>query len=193
MRFKWLWVSLLLLVLLLLAVVYYLTHPLVFMDTHVHCIKIAGLQLERYADDHDGKYPSHPDGFGNALLLMDEECFHALTGPGYDASPLHDAKRGGRKISEDQCGRVYIQGLTKRSNPEIALLFDRLPTPGGDHCHLPMRFWAPLGREVWLIGMGDTFITESEWPEFKQKQVELLVKEGIERKEAERLYALDSQ
>jgi hypothetical protein len=159
------------------------------MEAHAHCIKFAGLQLEQYASEHEGRYPSHLKGYPNALLLMDEECFHALTGPGYNAAPLREAKRLGKELAEEDCGRVYLQGLTRKSNPEIALLFDKLPTPGGDHCHLPVRLWAPLGREVWLVGMGHTFVRESEWPEFAKNQVELLVQEGFDRQEAERLFA----
>jgi hypothetical protein len=159
------------------------------METHAHCIKFAGLQLDQYASEHEGRFPSHPRGYPNALLLMDEDCFHALTGPGYDAVPLLEAKRLGKELGEEDCGRVYIQGLTKKSNSEIALLFDKLPTPGGDHCHLPVRLWASPGREVWLVGTEQIFVRESEWPAFSKKQVELLVEEGFDRKEAERLFA----
>ena len=172
-----------------LIVVYVLTHPLVFMAAHQHCIKFAGLQLLQYADEHEGRFPFHPDGYGNALLLLDEDCFHSLTGPGYEAQPLLEAKKTNRQLSEDECGRVYVQGLTRKSNPEIALLFDKLPTPGGDHCHLPIRLWTPLGREVWLVAGHSTFVLESEWPEFTKKQVDLLAKEGFDRDEAERLFA----
>jgi hypothetical protein len=189
MRRKWRWLLLALPLLAILVVVHVLTHPLVFMPVHAHCIKVAGLQLEQYADQHDGRFPVHPRGYGNALLLMDEACFITLTGPGYDAAPLHEAKRNGHELTEEECGRVYVQGLTKKSNPEIALLFDKLPTPGGDHCHLPARLFAPLGREVWLVGMRDVFVAEREWPEFARKQVELLAQEGFDRQEAERLFA----
>src|SRR4029077_12562628 len=165
------------------------THPLVFMHTHVHCIKCAGIGLEHYADEHQGRFPLHPEGYGNALLLLHEDYFRTLTGPGYDAAPLYEAKRTGNKLPEEECGRVYIQGLTTKSNREIALLFDKLPTPGGDHCFLPFRLWAPLGREVWLAGTGHIFVRESEWPAFTKKQVELLVQECFDRQEAERLFA----
>jgi hypothetical protein len=124
------------------------------------------------------------------LLLLDEANFNCLTGPGYDDSPLREAKHTGGALAESACGRVYIQGLTKKSNPELALLFDKLPTPGGDHCHLPMRLWTPLGREVWVVGCHHIFVPESEWPEFTRKQVELLVQEGKDRKEAERLLSI---
>ena len=171
------------------AWVYIRTHPLVFMESHTHCIKLAGMELERYADEHEGHYPYHPRGYPSALLLLDEDCFHALTGPGYDAAPLREAKRTGGELPEAECGRVYVQGLTKKSNPEIGLLFDKLPTPGGDHGPLPARLWAPLGREAWLIGSGHIFLPESEWPEFTRRQVELLAREGFDRREAERLFA----
>ena len=123
------------------------------------------------------------------MLLLSDDSLHTFTGPGYDPAPLREAKRTGRDLPEDECGRVYIQGLTRKSNPELALLFDKLPTPGGDHCHLPVRLWAPLGREVLLVGLGHTFVRENDWPEFASKQVELLVQEGYDRQEAEWLYA----
>jgi hypothetical protein len=189
MKRIWRWLVLAGALLPILVVVYVRTHPLVFMDTHVHCIKGAGLALEQYANEHEGRFPSHPKGYPYALLLLDESQFNTLTGPGYDAAPLREAKRTGAELREEDCGRVYIQGPTKKSNSEIALLFDKLPTPGGDHCHLPVRLWAPLGREVWTLGLSLLFIRESEWPEFTRKQVELLVQEGFDRDEAERLFA----
>ncbi len=185
-RRRWLLVAL---VLLCVCWVYIHLHPLEFISAHRHCIKIGGLQLASYADGHNGQFPTHPKGYGNALLLVDEDSFPMLTGPGYDAKPFHKAKLSGQGLAEEDCGRVYVQGLKTTSNSDIAILFDKLPTPGGDHCHLPFRLWARLGREVWLINCTLLFVLESEWPEFAKKQVELLVKEGFNRQEAERLYA----
>jgi hypothetical protein len=191
MRRLWRW-TLLVMVLSVLAVVYVRAHPLVFNESfwqHAHCIKIAGLELRRYATENGGKFPSRPAGYGNALLLLNEECYFALTGPGYDASAFHEARKNGTDLPERACGRVYIQGLTPKSNSGIALLFDKLPTPGGDHCSFPWRFWATLGREVLFVDSSSTFVEETAWPEFAREQVELLVKEGIPRSEAERLFA----
>jgi hypothetical protein len=188
-RRRWLAALVTLAIVAILLIVYVVTHPLVFLEAHRHCIKFAGLELARYADLHQGRFPFHPGGYGNALLLLDEECFHALTGPGYDAAPLVEAKKANGALSEVECGRVYVQGLTRKSNSEIAQLFDKLPTPGGDHCHLPMRLWAPLGREVWFVGGHSTFVAESDWPEFAKSQVDLLATEGFDRQEAERLFA----
>jgi hypothetical protein len=188
-KWRWLLVPALLAT---LVIVYVCTHPLVFMETHSHCITQASLALREYAASHDGKFPYHPKGYGNALLLLPEDCYHSLTGPGYDAAALREAKHTGRDLTEAECGRVYIQGLTSKSDGRIALLFDQRPTPGGDHCELPARLWAPLGREVLSVeGGGPRFVSESEWPEFAREQVQLLVKEGFSRKEAERLFSPD--
>lgn len=186
---RWRWLLLALGLLILLACYFVRTHPRVFMNTHAHCIKAAGLALMQYASAHQGRFPHHSRGYGNALLLVDEGYFSVLTGPGYDAAPLREAQRAGKELPEEECGRVYIQGLTQNSNPQIALLFDKLPTPGGDHCHLPVRLWAPPGREVWLVGMNHIFVQESQWPEFTENQVELLVQEGFDRQEAVRLFS----
>jgi hypothetical protein len=147
------------------------------------------MALSQYATEHEGRFPFHPNGYGNALLLLNEDDFDALTGPGYDATPFRRARANGNVLSEEECGRVYIQGLTTKNNREVALLFDKLPTPGGDHCYLPFRMWASLGREVWLVGSEHIFVAEREWPEFTRTQVDLLVREGFERQEAERLFA----
>src|SRR5262245_50666823 len=129
MRRRWRWLLVAVGLLALLAV-YVPTHPLVIIEPHAHCIMFSGRGLDRYASVHQGRYRFHPQRYGNALLLLDDEYYHALTGPGYDPAPLREAKRLGRDLPEVECGRVYVQGLTKQSNQEIALLFDKLPTPG---------------------------------------------------------------
>jgi hypothetical protein len=182
------WFALALAVLLAGSWLYVRTHPLVFLDAHRHCIKCAGLQLVVYAADHNGRFPYHPKGYGNALLQMNEDSFFAFTGPGYDDAPFHAAKAAGRELAEDECGRVYVQGLSTQNDPELALLFDKLATPGGDHCHLPCRIWAPLGREVWTVGGMHLFVRESEWPEFARKQARMLTDAGFSAEQAERLY-----
>jgi hypothetical protein len=183
----------------LVIAIYVYTHPLVFNESlwqHAHCIKQVGLALHGYAADHHGRFPEHPKGYGNALLLLTpytEGTFHSLTGPGYDETPLRIAKENGTDLSEDDCGRVYIQGLTAKTGSAVVVMFDKLPTPGGDHCHFPARLYAPLGREVVFCDAHSQFIPETEWPAFAKEQIELLAKEGIPRQEAERLYASKSK
>jgi hypothetical protein len=178
------------------ALVGYYVHsrPLVFaIEVHAHCIKYAGLSMHQYAGAHGGHFPYSAKGYPDALLLLDEDCYNCLTGPGYSPEPLHQAKRDGTPLTEADCGRVYVQGLTTKSDGNIVVLFDKLPTPGGDHCHLPMRLWAPLGREVCYRDGTTNFILEAKWPEFAREQVELLAKAGFDRAEAERLYDLAAQ
>ena len=177
--------------------IYIHTHPLVFNESfwgHAHCIKGSGLALETYARDHHGRFPYHTNGYGDALLLMTNEVgswWASVTGPGYDEKPFLEALRAGSHLSEQACGRVYVQGLSESDNPDIVLLFDKLPTPGGDHCHFLRRLSAPLAREVWTIGGCPRTVTESRWSEFARRQIDLLTAAGTPRKDAEKLYAAD--
>jgi hypothetical protein len=193
---RWVVGALLSAALIALCVSYVRSHPLVFgMEVHTHCIKLAGLALHQYATTHGGKLPYSPKGYPDALLQLDPVCFdpgvyNALTGPGYSPEPLLRAERDGTPLNEEDCGRVYIQGLTTKSNHQIVILFDKLPTPGGDHCGLPMRMWAAPGREVCYKDGSMNFIREAQWPKFARQQVEFLVEEGLDRAEVERLYGL---
>jgi hypothetical protein len=179
------------------GLVYYRARPAVFNESfweHAHCIAQANIALRSYAETNGGRFPHHPKGYPHALLLLPADSpWYALTGPGYRGDVLARARRSGLPLSEQACGRVYVQGLTLRSNGELVLLFDRLPTPGGDHCHFPQRLWAPYGREVLRTDGSHNFVGETEWPGFARRQVELLSREGIPRTEAERLYGLASE
>jgi hypothetical protein len=175
-----------------LCTYYVRTHPLVFNESfldHAHCMKGGGLGLMSYAHEHGGRFPFHTNGYGDALVLVNDGWDAALTGPGYDTQVFDRARKTGEDAPEREFGRVYVQGLSDTNDPEIAILFDKLPTPGGDHCHLFRRIFAPLGREIWTIGAGMRFIPESRWPAFAKEQIELLVAAGIAREQAERYYS----
>jgi len=158
------------------CVVYVRAYPLVFNESffgHAHCMKSAGLGLEAYAADHGGRFPFHTNGCAAALALARAGSYCSdseLTGPSYVT-------------------RVYVQGLSRADNSEIAILFDSVPTPGGDHCHFLQRMRAPLGREVYTIGKGMRFIPETEWSTYSREQVSLLVAAGIPRPQAEDYYS----
>ena len=176
-----------------LSFYYVRTHPLVFNESflgHAHCMKVGGLGLMGYAHEHGGQFPFHTNGYGDALLLLINDGWDAaLTGPGYHTQIFQRGRKTGEDAPESEFGRVYVQGLRDSNDAEIALLFDKLPTPGGDHCHLFSRMFAPLGREIWTIGGGLRFISESRWPAFAKEQIELLVAAGIPREQAERYYS----
>jgi hypothetical protein len=171
---------------------YVRAHPPVFNESlweHAHCIVGGGLSLEQYAEEHGGRFPYHTNGYGDALLLLNDDWDSALTGPGYDTEVFKRARKTGENAPESEFGRVYVQGLNETNAEEIALLFDKLPTPGGDHCHFPRRLFAPLVREVWTIGSGRRVILESDWPVYSRNQIELLVAAGVAREQAEMYYS----
>jgi hypothetical protein len=172
---------------------YVWTHPLVFNESfweHSHCIAQAGGALRGYAGEHFGNFPVHTNGYGDALLILLAEGYQpsgALTGPGYDRFVFDRALKNHTEVPESECGRVYVQGLSESTSSEIAILFDKIPSPG-DHCHFLHRLWKPVGREVLMVDGSHRFIKETTWPEFTRIQVELLVKEGFSRTTAETVY-----
>lgn len=171
---------------------YVKAHPLVFNESffdHAHCIVGAGLSLTTYAKEHQGRFPFSTNGYGDALVLLDDGWDESLTGPGYNAEIFKRVRRTGENAPESEFGRIYVQGLSESDNPEIVLLFDKLPTPGGDHCHLFRRIFAPLAREVWTVGGDHRVIKETEWPVFSKHQIELLVATGMKKEQAERYYS----
>ena len=178
-----------------ICTIYVRAHPLVFNESffgHAHCMKGGGIALNTYAHGHDGRFPYHTNGYGDALLLMTNEVggwWASVTGPGYTEQPFLDALATSSHLVEEACGRAYVQGLSETNNPEIVLLFDKLPTPGGDHCHFFRRISAPLGREVWTVGGGMRFVPEGKWPAYSKEQIELVAAAGIVREKAEMYYS----
>jgi hypothetical protein len=167
--------------------------------THEHCIKNAGLALRIYATDHNGKFPSHTNGFGNALLLLAVEgnlgdtnnnykfAVGPITGPGDNGAIFKQALKSGQPIPESQCSRIYIQGLSETNNPNIAILFDKNSTPGGDHFRRP---WGPRLRELSLLDGSMQTVLDKDWPRFATNQIKLLIDEGINPATAAHYYQI---
>lgn len=164
---------------------------------HEHCNKQAGIVFRNYARDHHGQLPVSTNGFGSALLLLLQgdylgdgnrvSTMKLLTGPGDDAKVFQEALRTWAPIPENECSRIYVQGLSNNNNPEIAILWDKKSTPGGDHSRRP---WGPLLREVCLLDGTMQVISDKARPAFASNQVELLVREGIPRATAQYHYDL---
>jgi len=156
---------------------------------HEHCIKNTGLTLRTYAGEHFGKYPYHTNGFGDAIVEFVKEYspdfVGIFTAPGDDGELLKKCVKSGTHMPDERCSRMYVQGLSEASNPEIAIVFDRYPTRGGDHSRRP---WGPLLRDVCMADGITRVIAEENWPEFRRQQIGLLVTEGFTRAQAEKIY-----
>lgn len=155
--------------------------------SHQHCIKQTGLAFRLYAEDHQGQLPFSTNGFGNALLLLADAhsdndylggFMACLCGPGDDGHVFTDALKNHSVVPEEQCSRVYIQGLSETNDPSLCLLFDRNSCKGGDHFR---SLWGHPLREACMLDGSMQVIRDEDWPEFSRKQVELLVAAGFSR------------
>lgn len=165
---------------------------------HQHCIKQAGMAFLLYAEDqdHDGKLPFSTNGFGNALLELADTnngsdylagFVACLCGPGDDGHVFAEALTNHSVVPEDQCSRIYIQGLSETNDPGICILFDRNSCRGGDHFRSPWP-WGYRVREVCMLDGSMQVVPDERWPEFSRKQVELLVAAGFSRTNALHFY-----
>jgi hypothetical protein len=157
---------------------------------HEHCIKETGLAFRDYALGHFGNLPADTNGFGNALLLLvkgEYSSIGEITGPGDDGREFREALKTGAPIPDEKCSRIYIQGLSETNNPQIAILWDKKPTRGGDHFRRP---WGPLLREACLLDGSMKVIPETSWAAFVSNQVELLVQDGMPRTTARHYYEI---
>jgi hypothetical protein len=141
-----------------------------FSRTHRHCIKNSGLALRQYATAHEGRFPFHTNGFGDALLLLVKEekgdtngeyTVPYITGPGDNGEMFKEALKTGVNVAEEKCSRIYIQGLSETNNPQIAILFDKKSIAGGDHFRRP---WGPLLREVCMVDGSMQTVREENGP-----------------------------
>lgn len=151
---------------------------------HRHCFKGTAMGFHAYAEDHQGRYPEHPDGFGDALLLLVKSNYLSVAyicGPNDDGSMLLAALANGTDVPEELCSRVYVQGLSADLPRSVCMMYDRKSFPGGDHGY----GWGPPVREyITNHGLMST-IGDDRWPQFSRQQVEILVELGFSRDEAE--------
>ena len=161
---------------------------------HQHCIVQTILAIKTYSIEHDGHLPFSTNGFGNALLLLADPSsgndymggwVAPLCGPDDDGHIFRKALQNHSIIPEDQCSRVYIQGLSETNDPEICFLFDRNSSKGGDHGRSP---WGHPVREVGMLEGTRRVIRDEDWPDFSRKQVDLLVAAGFSRTNALHFY-----
>jgi hypothetical protein len=155
---------------------------------HGHCIKQASLALRIYSSDHFGKFPFSTNGFGDALLIWvkeDPSVINSICGPDDDGHIFEEALKYNSTVREEQCSRLYIQGLSETNDPGICILFDKKSCKGGDHGRSP---WGHRVRELCLLDGSMQIIRDEDWPEFSRQQIELLVVAGFSRTNALHFY-----
>ncbi len=156
---------------------------------HKHCIKLVAMSLNNYAAVNAGQFPFHTNGYPQALVKwarFEPWIVPSLVGVDDDGSWLTAAVTSGVPVNETNCTRIYVQGLSTASNPQIAVLFDRYAVKGGDHFRgLPGQ---PFLREACFVDGSHEMIPVARWPAFASNQVQLLVQAGIPRATAEAYY-----
>ena len=150
---------------------------------HQHCIKATAIAFSSYAGDHGGKYPTHTNGWGDALLLLVKSNYADISlicGPNDDGRVFREALEKGTDVPEELCSRVYVQGLSKDKANGVLILFDRVSFPGGDHFY---GLKEPI-REG-LEGDGSTSqINDKLWLRYSREQVTKLMELGFSREQA---------
>lgn len=159
-------------------------------EVHRHCIKAAYFSVIGPEGDEE-YFPRHERGWGDAMLafsggLDDPSWVRPFTGVGDDGAYLIAALKSGEDVDEDQCTRIYVQGLRKDAPGGIAILFDRNSVKGGDHRHgIPGQ---KMLREAITVDGGFLTITDEKWPEFVEQQRVLLKEEGFSEEEVAQFY-----
>lgn len=177
-------------VLVVLACIAVPVYRWVFPPAHQHCMKQAVFIFLGYAIENGGQYPESERGWGDALLKFGsaddtESWIPYIVGIDDDGSHLIEALKRGTDVNEARCTRVYVQGLSEKSFPGTAILFDRDSEPGGDHFRY--RFSEPL-REVLTVGGSHEMIKDRDWPDYVKKQKQLLRDQGFDEAKINEVY-----
>ncbi len=130
------------------------------------------LGLVNYASSHGGAFPAGeptPEASLSLLYpaLADANLLRGKTVPLAVAQAALD-KNG--RLDPASCGWHYVEGLTDRDAPELALFWDKVGLG-----HNGQRLSAG-GHSVHFISATSDYIPEDQWPAFLDKQKELLAR-----------------
>lgn len=153
------------------------------------CIKGLGLGLHNYATTNGGFFPrgeATPEA-SLSLLSRKELSFtenprsavELLRGKTVPAERVLARLAAGELLDPDTCGWHYVEGLTLSDNHELAIVWDKV---GLNHNgeRLPDG-----GHEVLFLDGTRRVITGKEWPEFLERQNQLLEARSVAAVQAE--------
>ena len=126
-----------------------------------------GMALLMYADEHDGHFPSGGETPEASLCLLYKYVNSPELMAGKAASVQQAAavlEKGGA-LGPNECNWYYVEGLTSRNNPELLVLWDKVPGLGHNCERLPAG-----GHEVLFSDGHAEFIQEPDWLKFLADQ-----------------------
>jgi len=144
------------------------------------CDKQLMFALRLYAEAHNGAYPAGRETPEASLSLLYPTYANAAVLQGKTV-PLHEVKailERGERLGPDTCGWHYVEGLTVKDDPQLALCWDKAGLGHNGERR------SDGGRMVIFVGRGMEYIPGAQWDAFLEQQQALL--EARERKRASR-------
>jgi hypothetical protein len=140
---------------------------------HDHCcIKQIGIGLSMYAEKYGGSFPAGCTTPEASLSLLYKEGFPhpgLLKGKSVPVEVAKNILENGGLLGPDSCGWHYVEGLTERDDPRLAVMWDKVDGLGHDSQRIDGG-----GHEVLFIDRHSDRIPGDRWDGFMAQQARLL-------------------
>jgi len=150
-----------------LRVWYRKTYP--FGSSHC-CSKVLGMQLRMYATDNKGMFPAGGGAPEASLSLLEKSAggtLGILRGKTVPREVTEAAYPRDGKLGADSCGWFYIEGLTEKDDPRLAMVWDKY---GLGHNGEKLE---DGGHEVVFVDGSTGIFSGSRWDDFLAEQRKL--------------------
>jgi hypothetical protein len=140
------------------------------------CDKILAMSLEEYAVAHNGAYPSGerwPEASLSLLYPKYLDIVEILRGKTVPLDIVEKRLQKGEKLGPNSCGWHYVEGLTKKDDSRLGLVWDK--TGLGHNGQLLQKG----GHYVIFVNSDIKYINGKHWDEFEDLQEILLLKKGL--------------
>ena len=139
---------------------------------HSHCCIIGMMfALQRYADEHGGRYPAGeatPEASLSLLHKGDYIDAYTLSGMTVPPEETEAILKAGRLLGPESCGWHYVEGLTQADDRRIGILWCKEPLGhNGDRTR-------DGGRQVLRVNCAPEWVSGKDWPDFLAEQERLL-------------------
>jgi len=134
-----------------------------------HCCETQlSFALRDYADRHGGKFPhggSSPEASLGLLYPRDANAY-LLSGKIAPPEQTETVLVSGGTLTPETCGWNYVEGLTNKDNPELALFW----------CKEPLGHNGDIrdGFVVWKVSGSKEYVSLADWEDFLNRQEELM-------------------